>query len=52
MNKQELIAKSDFIISFGTMLADNKEPIRDAVIESIAKTNASFTYMHPVDNID
>jgi NADH-quinone oxidoreductase subunit F len=52
MTKRELIAKCDFIISIGSMLADNKEDIRNNVIESIAKTNAKFTYMHPIDNID
>lgn len=52
MTKRELIAKSDFIISIGSMLADNKEDIRNNVIESIAKTNAKFTYMHPIDNIN
>ena len=52
MTKRELIAKSDFIISIGSMLADNKEDIRNNVIESIAKTDAKFTYMHPIDNID
>jgi len=52
MNKREIISKSDFIISFGTMLADNKEDVRDSIIESIAKTNAQFVYMHPIDNID
>ena len=52
MTKKELIAKSDFIVSFGSMLADNKEDIRNSIIESIAKTNAKFTYMHPIDNID
>ena len=52
MTKKERIAKSDFIISFGTMLNDNREDVRNSVIESIAKTNAKFTYMHPIDNID
>jgi NADH-quinone oxidoreductase subunit F len=52
MTKRELIAKCDFIISIGSMLADNKEDIRNSIIESIAKTNAKFTYMHPIDNID
>lgn len=52
MNKIEQIAKSDFIVSFGTMLADNKEPIRNSIIESIAKTDAQFVYMHPIDNMD
>lgn len=52
MTKKETIAKSDFIISLGTMLSDNREDIRNSIIESIAKTNAKFTYMHPIDNID
>jgi len=52
MTKKETIAKSDFIISIGTMLSDNREDVRSSIIESIAKTNAKFTYMHPIDNID
>ena len=52
MINRELISKSDFIISFGSMLADDKKDIRNSIIESIAKTNAKFTYMHPIDNID
>ena len=52
MNIKELISKSDFVISFGTMLSNNKEEIQNSVIESIAKTNAHFVYMHPIDNID
>lgn len=52
MTKKEIIAKSDYIISFGTMLSDNKENVRDSIIKSIARSNAKFTYMHPVDNID
>lgn len=52
MNKEEIIAKSDFIITFGSMLADNKEAIRNKIIESIAKTDANLVYMHPIDNID
>ena len=52
MTKKEIISKSDFIISLGTMLADNTEDVRNNIIESIARTNATFTYMHPIDNID
>lgn len=52
MTKKEQIAKGDFIISLATMLSDNKEDVRNSVIESIAKTNAQFVYMHPIDNID
>lgn len=52
MNKKELIIKSDFILSLGTMLSNNKEDVRNSIIESIAKTNAQFVYMHPIDNVD
>ena len=52
MNKKEMISKSDFIISVGTMLSNNKEEVRNSIIESIAKTNCQFVYMHPIDNID
>ncbi|WP_121628178.1 hypothetical protein [Poseidonibacter antarcticus] len=52
MDKKEIISKSDFILSLGTMLSNNKEEVRDSIIESIAKTNAQFVYMHPIDNID
>ena len=52
MNRKELISKSDFIISLGSMLADNREEVTNSIIESIAKTNAKFTYMHPIDNIN
>lgn len=52
MNKIEIIAKSDYIISFGSMLSDNRENETNSIIEAIAKTNAKFTYMHPIDNIN
>ena len=52
MNRKELISKSDFIISLGSMLADNREEVTNSIIESIAKTNAKFTYIHPIDNIN
>ena len=52
MNKKELISNSDFILCLGTMLSNNKEELRNSIIESIAKMNAQFVYMHPIDNID
>ena len=52
MSKKELITKSDFILCLGTMLSNNKEEVRNSIIESIAKTNANFVYMHPIDNMD
>ena len=52
MSKKGLITKSDFILCLGTMLSNNKEEVRNSIIESIAKTNANFVYMHPIDNMD
>lgn len=52
MNKIEQIKNSNFVITIGTMLSDNKEKYRDSIIESIAKNDTQFIYMHPVDNID
>ncbi len=52
MDKKEIISKSDFIITLGSMLSDNKEEIRNKIIESIAKKDARLVYMHPIDNID
>ncbi len=52
MEKEELIANSDFIITFATMLSTNKEHIKDSILKSISKENTKFVYMHPVDNID
>lgn len=44
-----IIAKSDFIISIGTMLqnAELKTSINEAILN-----NAQFVYMHPIDNAD
>lgn len=52
MSKEELIASSDFIITFGTMLSKNKEHIKDSILKSISKKHTKFIYMHPIDNID
>lgn len=53
MNKKvEKILNSDYIISFGSFLAQDNEEIKEAIIETIAENNAQFVYMHPVDNID
>ncbi|MGM0520366.1 MAG: hypothetical protein ACQERD_12075 [Campylobacterota bacterium] len=52
MSNEELIASSNFIITFGTMLSDNKEDIKDSILKSISKENTKFVYMHPIDNID
>jgi len=49
MNNKELILKSDFILSFGTMLEDNQT--KNDILESIEKNDSKFIYMHPIDNV-
>ena len=44
-----IIAKSDFIISFGTMV-QNKQ-LKTSINEATSN-NAQFIYMHPIDNYD
>lgn len=51
-NKVEKILNSDYIISFGSFLAQDNEPVKEAIIESIAKKSSEFIYMHPIDNVD
>lgn len=52
MGKTQIIAKSDYIITFGSFLASDNEVIRESIIQAIAKNSAEFIYMHPVDNVD
>lgn len=52
MNIKEVIAKSDYIITFGSFLAADNVEIQEAIIEAIANNSAEFVYMHPIDNID
>ena len=52
MNIKEIIAKSDYIITFGSFLSADNEQIQEAIIQAIAKNSAEFVYMHPIDNID
>lgn len=49
---KEIIAKSDFIITFGSFLAADNVEIQEAIIQAIAKNTAEFVYMHPIDNVD
>jgi NADH-quinone oxidoreductase subunit F len=51
MNNHEIISKSDFILSFGTMFEDNLI-IKKSVLESVKNSGAKFVYMHPIDNIN
>ncbi|RXJ89480.1 hypothetical protein CRV01_08365 [Arcobacter sp. CECT 8983] len=50
--KIEKVLNSDYIISFGSFLAQDNEQVKEAIIETIAQRNAEFIYMHPIDNID
>ncbi|NVJ54311.1 MAG: hypothetical protein HWD90_11475 [Campylobacteraceae bacterium] len=50
--KIEKILNSDYIISFGSFLAQDNEQVKEAIIETIAQRNSEFIYMHPIDNID
>lgn len=52
MSKKETILKSDFILSFGSMFACDKDSIKSSIIEAIKKNSAIFTYMHPIDNVE
>ena len=52
MDIKEIISKSDYILTFGSFLARDNIEIQEAIIEAIAKNNAEFIYMHPIDNID
>jgi NADH-quinone oxidoreductase subunit F len=49
---KEIIAKSDFIITFGSFLSADNLEIQEAIIQAIAKNSAEFVYMHPIDNVD
>ena len=37
MSKKEIILKSDFILSFGSMFACDKDSIKSSIIEAIKK---------------
>lgn len=52
MDIKEIIAKSDYILTFGSFLAQDNVQIQEAIIEAIAKNEAEFVYMHPIDNVD
>ena len=50
--KIEKILNSDYIISFGSFLAQDNEEVKEAIIETIAQKESEFIYMHPIDNVD
>ena len=49
---KQIIAKSDYIITFGSFLAADNVEIQESIIQAIAKNTAEFVYMHPIDNVD
>ncbi|WP_419767687.1 hypothetical protein [Arcobacter sp.] len=55
MNKNtnlEIVSKSDYIICLGSMISRDNEEVKDLILEAIAKNEAEFIYMHPIDDID
>ncbi len=48
----ELVSKSDYIICLGSMISKDSPKMNDLIIEAIAKNEAEFIYMHPIDDID
>lgn len=55
MNKNtnlEIVSKSDYIICLGAMILRDNEEVKDFILEAIAKNEAEFIYMHPIDDID
>ena len=52
MNINDLILKSDYILSIGTFLSFNNEEIKKTIIQTIEKNKASFIYLNPIDNFD
>ncbi len=48
MNNIEQILNSDFIISFGTFIEDEK--LKDSILKAVENNGAKFIYMHPIDN--
>ena len=48
MNNMEQILNSDFIISFGTFIEDEK--LNNSILGVVKNNGAKFVYMHPIDN--
>lgn len=51
MNKN-IILESDYIICLGAMISNQAPDVKDLLIESIAKNDTEFIYMHPIFDID
>jgi NADH-quinone oxidoreductase subunit F len=49
---KDTIAQSDYVICFGAMLAYDNEEAKEAIVEAIAKKDAEFIYMHPMDDME
>ncbi len=52
MNVNDLILKSDYILSIGTFLSFNNEDLKSTIVQTIKKNEASFIYLNPIDNFD
>lgn len=55
MNKNidlEIVSKSDYIICLGSMISKDSPEVNNLILEAIAKNEAEFIYMHPIDEID
>jgi len=48
----ETVSKSDYIVCLGAMISKDSPKMNDLIIEAIAKNEAEFIYMHPIDDID
>lgn len=48
----ETVSNSDFIICLGSLISKENEEIKDLIVESIAKNDSIFAYMHPMEDED
>jgi NADH-quinone oxidoreductase subunit F len=48
----EIVSKSDYIICLGSMISKDSPSVNKAILEAIAKNEAEFIYLHPIDDID
>lgn len=50
MAHKQIIQKSDFILTLGTMFLDENKNTKDSIVEAVSQNSAKFIYMHPIDN--
>lgn len=51
MNNLEILRNSDFIISFGTLLSNTNEDIKEAIETAKKNNDATVVYTHAVDSL-